>query len=123
MDEPLSRFQLNVLDYETSSLVDAECDKYILVYEKDGGLVVRTDGCDTKDTVMAMMSIKQLLYEALKKEISALRTFETVEEFEQLFNGVFTDMMRELLADSVEFKDGDTQEQVVEHEQNEHRFE
>ena len=123
MEEPLKRFQLNILDFETSHLVDAECDKYLVVYEKDGELVVRTDGCDTRDTVMAMMSMKQLLYETLKKEISTLRTFETGEQFEQLFNGVFTEMMRELFADSVEFKDGETQEQVVEHEQNEHRFE
>ena len=125
MNEPLNRFQLNVLDYETSRLIDVDTARYMVFHDDpDGGnLIFRTEGCNTQDVVVALMALKQMLYEALKKELSALRKFETAEQFHTLFDDVFTDMMRDLLGESIELKDGEVQGQVEENDPKENRFE
>lgn len=123
-EEPTKRYQVNILDFETSQLTMLDTDKYMVFHEDDTNLVIRTAGCHTQDSVVAMMTLKELLHEALKKEISALRTFETDEQFNTLFEGVFSEMIRELIGgESVELREGNTQGQVEEDDPKQNRFE
>lgn len=107
MNEIPKRFHVQILDMETSRLVDVETDNYLMVHGAEGGYAIRTERFDSKDAVTAMMSVKQLLYEQLKKEISSFRSGQSDKEFNALFHEVFTSMLRELLVDSIELEDGE----------------
>lgn len=101
------RFDIQVLDLETSKLIEIETDKFLLVHEDGKEHILRTEQFNVNDATLALVSIKELMREQLEKEISNIRTNETDQQFDQVFNEIFNDLIKELLDESIEFKDGE----------------